>query len=60
MGPNILDKLTLDRKLIRELDLKTLLAIIAIVAKRSRPLVQVPCAFDISQFLIAASKPIHG
>ncbi len=31
MGPNILDKLTLDRKLIRELDLKTLLAIIAIV-----------------------------
>lgn len=31
MGPNILDKLTLDRKLVRELDIKTLLAIIAIV-----------------------------
>lgn len=31
MIPNILDKLTLDRKLIRELDVKTLLAIIAIV-----------------------------
>jgi rod shape determining protein RodA len=31
MGPNIFDKLTLDRKLIRELDLKTLIAIIAIV-----------------------------
>jgi rod shape determining protein RodA len=31
MGPNIIDKLTLDRKLIKELDLKALLAIIAIV-----------------------------
>ena len=31
MGPNIFDKLTLDRKLIKELDVKTLLAIIAIV-----------------------------
>jgi len=31
MGPNILDKLTLDRKLLKELDVKALLAIIAIV-----------------------------